>query len=554
MIFPVIIGLLAGTIQLLVPFYVKNIIEMLQLGVGIKYSYIYIGFLGLISFLILQFFSQLILQKIAILMTNNIREKSIKNILQKNKKFFDKESPGELSSIICNDTMIIPELISGTVPDIINSSVTVILAVGFLIILNPRLTLSLILLLPLILVFIPIGNYMSKIFYNIQVAIGELNHYTNFITENSDFIKENTSQFVEEERGVTLLKRIKKNSEKSAVISAITVPISNILVFFFLLILLVYGFSLVQNNELTMGGLIAYIMLVFEVIIPVQKLVSVGAYLKSAKKVSQRIFRLLDNTQIEDIESQMPISTVEKINISDLSFSYIKNNHHIINELKTTFHKGELVALIGDSGAGKSTFLSLLIKKYYNYSGNILLDEMDIKNIPTQTLRSNISFVSQTHVLIEGTIRENLRYGLKNDISDEKIFEKAKMANFDQVINSSQNGLDTVIGGKSITLSEGEKQRLSLTRAFIKDSEILILDEITSDVDALSESIILNSLNEISKTKIVIITAHRLTTIKASNRILFLDNGEITGDASYNELFSSHNKFNNYITSLDSNE
>lgn len=180
-------------------------------------------------------------------------------------------------------------------------------------------------------------------------------------------------------------------------------------------------------------------------------------------------------------------------------------------------------------------------------------DDIEIKNIPTQTLRSHISFVSQKHNLIEGTIRDNLRYGLKSHISDEQIFEKAKMVNFNQVINFYQNGLGTVIGGENIRLSEGEKQRLSLTRAFIKDSEILVLDEITSDVDSLSESIILNSLNEISKTKIVIITAHRLTTIKASNRIIFLDKGEITGDAQYNELFSNHNKFKNYITSLSAN-
>lgn len=552
MIFPLIMGLLAGIIQLLVPFYVKLIIEMVQSGDIIKYPYIYVAFLALISFLTLQFFSQLILQKIAILMTNNIREKSIKNILLKKKIFFDKETPGDLSSIICNDTMIISELISGTVPDIINSLITVILAIGFLIILNPKLTLSLTLLLPLILIFIPIGNYMSKIFYNIQVDIGKLNHYTNFITENSDFIKENTSQLVEEDRGINLLKKIKKNSEKSAVISSITIPISNILVFFFLLILLIYGFSLVENNQITMGGLVAYILLVFEVIIPIQKLVSTASYLKSAKKVSQRIFRLLENSQIEDIENQVPISMVEKIIISDLSFSYIKNDP-IINKLKITFRKGELIALIGDSGCGKSTFLSLLIKKYDSYSGNIFFDDIEIKNIPTQTLRSHISFVSQKHNLIEGTIRDNLRYGLKSHISDEQIFEKAKMVNFNQVINFYQNGLGTVIGGENIRLSEGEKQRLSLTRAFIKDSEILVLDEITSDVDSLSESIILNSLNEISKTKIVIITAHRLTTIKASNRIIFLDKGEITGDAQYNELFSNHNKFKNYITSLSAN-
>ena len=233
------------------------------------------------------------------------------------------------------------------------------------------------------------------------------------------------------------------------------------------------------------------------------------------------------------------------INFRDVSFKYSESPNNVLNKVNLEFQSGQMTALVGHSGAGKSTLLNFIPRFYEPLSGKIYVDNQPIDEHSISSLRENISLVSQDISLFDDTIKNNIKYS-RLTASDEEIIEAAKLSNCDDFVMSMPNGYDTVIGENGVRLSGGEKQRLSIARAILKKSKIILLDEATSSLDAETEDKIQKAINYLTKNKTTIVIAHRLSTVLNSDKIYVIDSGNVVAEGDHNELLSSSSIYKNF--------
>ncbi|MDB6542830.1 ABC transporter ATP-binding protein, partial [Bifidobacterium longum] len=368
-----------------------------------------------------------------------------------------------------------------------------------------------------------------------------------YIVSENTFIKSYVAQAIEEKKGRSINKSIKDIGIYQAKIYALITPLMSTIVIISVLSIISYGLYLISNKELTIGSFIAYISLFYQLVSPIGELGNAYAQIKGIKGATKRIKELLGIVNTEDIYTGSRNLEFKKILFKNVTFSYDTNKTNL-NKINMLVSKGETVAIVGPSGAGKTTIISLLERFYDIDSGKIFIDNENIENISLEYLRSNIGYVSQKYPLVTGTIRDNLLYGLVNkNITDQQLYNISKLTNFYEVLDRLPDKLDSKVGEKGILLSEGEKQRLVLTRIFLIDPPILLLDEITSSIDSYSEKVVQESIGKINRDKLVIIVAHRLSTIQNADKIIFIENGNITGVGSHLELLENHKLYAKFI-------
>ncbi|WP_216847196.1 ABC transporter ATP-binding protein [Lactococcus raffinolactis] len=412
-----------------------------------------------------------------------------------------------------------------------------------------ELSITLLFLLPLTLfIFIPLGNILAKLSFKNQSNLGKLNQFSNFITINSDFIKDNISQNFELKKGKKIVKELKEISIKEAKYMSFITPILSIILMITILVILAFGFYLTSIKKLSIGSLVAYILLTIEIINPVTSLGSNIASLKILKGSTLRIENLFKTMQIEKLKTKIKPIDFKMIEFNNVSFSYPScRQKMVLKNISLQINSGETIAIVGPNGSGKSSILRLLSGKYKEYSGEILLNKKNISEYDVQDIRANTSFVSQTNILFSGTIRNNLLYGINKEIPDFEILNICKLTGLDKAISRFQNGLDFEINAGESNLSEGEKQKISITRALLKNSSLFLLDEVTSALDAESEQNIIKVLKKYSELKCTIMIAHRLSTIEKVDKIFFLENGMITGIGNHTDLFDNHDRYKQYV-------
>jgi ABC-type multidrug transport system fused ATPase/permease subunit len=239
--------------------------------------------------------------------------------------------------------------------------------------------------------------------------------------------------------------------------------------------------------------------------------------------------------EIKDLPGAKELAvSLAKIEYKDVHFSF-NQTREVLKGIDLTIHQKEKIALIGPSGAGKSTFVKLLLRLYDLTSGEIAIDDQDIKHVTQESLRKNISLVPQDPILFHRTLKENIRYG-RRDATDEEVYEAARLAHCDEFIRGLPQGYDTYVGERGIKLSGGERQRVAIARAILKNAPILILDEATSSLDSESEFLIQDALDTLMKGKTVIVIAHRLSTIRKMDRIIVLEDGKIREEGTHDYL------------------
>ncbi|MEN4314828.1 ABC transporter ATP-binding protein [Streptococcus pyogenes] len=552
------LSICATSIFIWVPFIFKDFLDKIINKSNFDIQNIILGLLLVLIYLFCQIISQYLLKIVGIDIVSSIRTKVISKLLKLEKQFFDNHSSGDLGSLLTNDTSLISNLITTNIPELITAVFSITLVLISLFLLSNVLSIVLLVLIPLILlIFIPLGNILSKLSFQNQTYLGKLNQFANFITINSDFIKDNTTQKHEKEKGQFLITYLKTTSRKQAKYISIITPILSFLLMLTILIVLTVGIYLISIKNLTIGSLVAYLLLTLEVLNPVTSLGSNLTALKILKGATSRLNSLFEDKQIEYLENtaSTPFIEFDNLVLQNVTFSYpFSNQFSVVQNISFSINCGESVAIVGPSGSGKSTLMNLITCKYKNYLGNIYLNNKNIQDYGLQELRSSISYVSQNNVLFTGTLKENILYGIDRDISDSEIISVSKLANFDDVIAKLSNGLLFKINAGESNLSEGEKQRLAITRALLKNSSLLLLDEVTSALDAESEQKVIDTLHKASKQKGILLIAHRLSTVKKVNKIIFLENGNITGIGSHSELFSSHPRYKKYVLTQLTNQ
>jgi ATP-binding cassette subfamily B protein len=310
----------------------------------------------------------------------------------------------------------------------------------------------------------------------------------------------------------------------------------------FNVIVLIAGGLFLYNGNILLGDYTAFIVSVNLFIGPVNTLIGFMEQYQNGVTGFRRFIEIIDTPPEKDSEGATPIDTVRgNIRFENVSYGY-ENDKDVLRSLNLEIDEGEMLALVGPSGGGKTTICHLIPHFYDVEHGNIFIDGKEIHTITMESLRKNIGIVQQDVYLFNASIRENILYG-NPDATEEEIITASKRANIHDYVMSLENGYETVIGERGVKLSGGQKQRLSIARVFLKDPPILILDEATSALDNATEILIQKSLDELCKGRTTIVVAHRLSTIRDANKIIVMESGECVEEGSFDELMARKGKF-----------
>ncbi len=544
-------GLLSGIITtlsgLVVPLLTKNLVDGFSAESLSKPLIIAIGITFIIQ-AILRGASIYLLTAVGQKVVASLRDKMWIKLIRLPVKYFDKTSSGQMVSRIVNDTAIVRDVVAQHFPESISGVFSIVGAVTLLLIMDWKMTLIMLITFPLIIgIMIPLGRKMTKISRGLQDETAIFTGNSQQTLGEIRLMKVSTAEETEEKKGLAGIHKLLVYGLKEARIYALIAPLMYFVVMLVIVSIIAYGGVRVASGEMTTGTLVAFLLYLFQIIAPLTTLTMFFTQLQKAKGATERIIDILDEP-IETGQTGMDKNIASKtLYVKNVSFSY-DENEPIIKDVSFSASPGEMIALAGPSGGGKTTIFGLIERFYEPTSGEIKIGDIPIQKITMKAWRSQIGYVSQESSMMAGTIRENLTYGLDEaeTISDAQLWEVAKMSYADQFIKQFPNGLDTEVGERGVKLSGGQRQRIAIARAFLRDPKILMMDEATASLDSQSEKIVQKALFKLMSGRTTFIIAHRLSTIVDADQILFVENGEITGRGTHQELTETHQLYHSF--------
>lgn len=472
-------------------------------------------------------------------MIQDIRNKVFKHLHNLPMSFYDKNKSGEITSIVLHDVSALRTAFTQSIQKLINEPLNIIVLVVMLFLISTKLTLIAIITIPLsAFVIVKLGQSIrrkaKRSSKQIAGVINILQESISGIRIVKAFAKEKfeNSQFqAETKKFFALLFRQDK-------LRFLTTPVNDMVgVSMGVILLWIGGNEVISNQSLTSDEFLRFIIFLFAMLQPARKLGNVNAQIQTGLASATRVFSILDTkNDIQDGTEPIIIDSFkDNIQFSNVTFQYESAEKPSLKNINTDIKKGEIVALVGSSGAGKSTFVDLIPRFYDVESGTISIDSTNIKEVSQLSLRSLMGIVTQEVILFNDTVANNIAYGVES-ANTKQIKEAAIGANALEFIENLPDGFDTIIGEKGTRLSGGQKQRLSIARAIMKNPEILILDEATSALDTESERKVQIAIDNLVQNRTVIVIAHRLSTITKANKILVFDNGQLIESGTHNEL------------------
>ena len=460
-------------------------------------------------------------------------------------RFFKQKKSSELTSIIIHDVGILKNTFHQTVQNLFNQPLNVLFFFITLLLINSYLTL-------ICFIIIPISGYItvklsSSIRRKAMRSSKQTSALMNIVIENISnvkIVKAFTNQknqiykFVEQNLNL-FNKEFKLESLKF-----LNTPILDMIGALIGAVLLWVGGKLVLvDGHLSADGFIKFFTFLFAMFTPAKKIANVSVEINRGIASADRVFNILDDSEIEIYNNPIKteIDRFNQLEFKDVSFSY-NGIDTVLNKINVIINKGDFIALVGESGSGKTTFSDLVLNFYDINHGSITIDNINLKDININSLRNRIGLVSQDDILFNDTIYNNIKIG-NMDATEEQIFEAAKKSNAYEFINKMPGKFQASIGEKGVKISGGQKQRLAIARAIIKNPDLLILDEATSALDSKSESKIQNSIDSLSENTTLMVIAHRLSTIKKADQILFFDDGRIIEKGTHEELLALNKKY-----------
>ncbi len=454
------------------------------------------------------------------------RYNQLANILSLDMSFFHKYRSGELMSRIMGDIERIRSIVSNLIPELVREFVTIIGLLCVVIYQSPTLALFSLIVLPA--AFYPLSRLakrMRKISRTSQETSSDITSVLSQIFSNIEIVKANNAQKKELDKFGTQNDKIFKLNLKSVKTNTLVSPMMETLGSIGIAITIIIGGQQVIDGQITVGSFFSFLTALFMLYTPIKRLTAIYNQMQDAIVASQRTFELLDmSPSIVDGSLDFP-SRVNSITIQDLKFSY--GDKVALNGINLKIYKGQMIALVGSSGGGKSTLINLLMRFYDPDSGIILINENDISEFKLHSLRENIGLVTQRVYIFNDTIAANVAYGAPLD--EAKVIKALKMANAYNFVQNLDDGIYTTLSEYGANLSGGQRQRIAIARALYHDPQILIFDEATSALDNESEKEITKAIENLGQEKIVIVIAHRLTTIKNADKIAVISSGKIVG-------------------------
>lgn len=500
----------------------------------------YLLYLGIIYLLIyvLSYLQNKFLSKFVTDIQYKIRKELFEKITNLKIKELDKSESGDILNSFSIDIENISIGIMQGVPKIINGITTVLILGIIMLKINVYLALIVIAIAPIMYcVSRFVTKSTNKFFKERANIIGKLNNNSEEFVTYQELIKDFNYEKYRINEFNKINQELYKTGVKAQFYSSLTNPSTRIVSNLAYIIVGIVGTVLMIKNQITIGNISSFLMYTNIFNRPFNEITSILTEIQTAKASFNRIQEFMIKDEEENIGKE-EISFNGDIEFKDVEFSYTENK--FIEKFNLKVKNGEKIAIVGRTGAGKTTIINMILRFYDIKNGEILIDGVNIKNIDLKCLRRNIGIVLQDTKLFTGTVSENIRYGM-NNISNEEIKRVARLANADSFINKLPQKYDTIINND--VLSAGEIQLITIARAMLRNPKILILDEATSNVDLVTENKIQNSMLELMKNRTTFIIAHRLSTIKNADRIIYLENGNIMEQGTHKELMDKKGKY-----------
>lgn len=505
--------------------------------------------LGLIVILFLQSFCSFFRLSLFVNFTENtlanLRLSLYTNLVKLPMTFFSQKRVGELNSRISADITQIQDTLTSTIAEFLRQFILIIGGVILLATESIKLTLLMLAVVPLVAVAAVIfGRFIRKYSKQVQDQVAESQVIVEETMQGISIVKAFANEWYEVARYKGKISEVVKLAIKGGKYRGYFASFVIFCLFGAIVAVVWYGVRLSIAGEMSVGQLISFVLYSTFVGASFGGIAELYAQIQKAIGATERVFELLEETP-EKINATQNAATLEKIkgNVSfkNVAFSYPSRKEvQVLKDVNFTAEFGQKIAIVGPSGAGKSTISSLLLRFYDIESGEITVDGKNIYDYDLENLRGNMSIVPQDVILFGGTIKENIAYG-KPDATDEEIMLAAKQANALNFVEGFPEKFETVVGERGVKLSGGQRQRIAIARALLKNPSILILDEATSSLDSESEKLVQEALEVLMEGRTSIIIAHRLSTIRNADKILVLDNGEITEEGTHQELINLEN-------------
>ena len=471
----------------------------------------------------------------------------MESILVSSVEKIDKKHSGKIISHVNYDSSLVKNLVTNTILLFTKDTLTLI---GLLIVMfyqNWKLAIFAIIMIPLASAAAKsLGKRVGKVSKESQEVAGFLNSFFLEVIRNHKIIKIFQRENYESERLSNLINTFKEKVVKIETVMTRATPIMETLTGLMIGGLIYYSGSLIINDELELNNFFSFLAAMMLAYQPVRSLATLNMGIYQGLSAARRILPIIDSAKMGDNNKGLKLKIGEgNIEFKKVKFKYSEGRDNVLNGINVIIKAGEMTALVGHSGAGKSTILNLIPRFYEPTDGVITIDQEPISQFSLNSLRENISLVSQDTTLFDDTIKNNIKYSNLN-ASDQEIEEAARLSSCDEFIKTMPNGYETIIGENGVRLSGGEKQRLSIARAMLKQSKIILLDEATSSLDSDTEQKIQNAINHLIKGRTTIVIAHRLSTVINSNKIYVIEKGKVVGQGSHKELLDTSDIYKNF--------
>ena len=523
----------------------KNLLDMAK---GLSGASINTGYIGTVLIIYLfrgllyelgSYYSNYFMTNAVQSMTQDLRNEMTEKINRIPVSFFDKHQFGDLLGRFTSDVETVSNALQQSFLQIVNAVLTIVLVMGMVLYLNFQLAIVVILSIPVTYFGARSILKRSQPYFKEQAAIlGRMNGYVQENLTGFNVLKLYGREETSHKEFSKITDDLQRVGFKASFISGLMMPALHAVSDLTYLIVAVLGGLQVIAGRLTVGNMQAFVQYVWQVSQPIQNITQLAGQMQSAKSSLDRIFDILDETEEvkgEELEILEPLTG--QVIFKQVDFQYVENKP-LIRDFNLEVQPGEMVAIVGPTGAGKTTLINLLMRFYDVTAGAILVDGQDIRQLSRQDYRRQFGMVLQDAWLYEGTIKENLRFG-NLDASDEEIIEAAKAANVDHFIRTLPGGYNMEMNQESSNISLGQKQLLTIARALLANPKILILDEATSSVDTRLELLIQKAMKRLMKGRTSFVIAHRLSTIQEADKILVLKDGQIIEQGNHESLLQA---------------
>ncbi|MFD1549468.1 ABC transporter ATP-binding protein [Levilactobacillus fuyuanensis] len=539
------LGLIATGAQLAVPKFAQSLINGLghtmnkPLLIGVVILFVVSAAVSAVSGALLGFFGENVVARLR----SNLWQKLVRLRVS----YFDNVKTGEMTSRLVNDTMQIKNLLANSFPQMVTSLFQLVGALVIMLLMDWRMTAIMFSAVPLMmLVMWPIMRQSGKIGHQRQDAMAAFSGETDETLSEIRLVKSSNAEGYETQTGTQQIQDLYQIGLREAIYDAIASPVMTATMLAVFVGVLAYAAVRVSAGTMSMGTMFSFMMYLFQIIGPAGTLARFFTDLSKANGSTERVRELLSEPEEALSEGTAQSVSDATLAMEHVDFAY-EDGQPILHDVNFEAKPNTVVAFAGPSGGGKSTIFGLLERYYQPQSGQVTIGGADVRDFNLSDWRSQIGYVSQDSAIMAGTIRHNLTYGADREFTDSELWHVLKLASADGFVAKMTDGLDTQVGERGVKVSGGQRQRLAIARAFLRDPKILLLDEATASLDSESEAMVQQALTELMKGRTTLIIAHRLSTIVDADNIYFIEDGHVSGHGTHHELMASLPLYRDYV-------